>query len=74
MIKSEETEVDRHPRSLAPARPLASEVCETGEPEKRRSLVSSFRRLAYCATESAGSGPAALRRSPMRRAEEAVSG
>jgi len=32
------------------------------------------RRIAYCATESAGSGLAALRRSPARRAEEVESG
>src|SRR5260370_8649056 len=35
MIKSEETEVNLHPRSLAPARPLHPRFCETDEPEKR---------------------------------------
>jgi hypothetical protein len=44
--------------------------CETDEPEKLMSRL----RIAYCATESAGSGPATLRRSPMRRSEEVESG
>jgi hypothetical protein len=40
------------------------------EMDKRGKLMSRFR-IAYCATESAGSGAAPLRRSPMRRAEVA---
>jgi hypothetical protein len=35
MIKSEELMVNSHRPSLAPARPLAYQVCETDEPEKR---------------------------------------
>ena len=46
MIKSEETEVNRQPRSLAPARPLASEVLRDGRAREEMSWVSSFRRLA----------------------------
>ncbi len=44
--------------------------CETDKPGKLMSRL----RIAYCAKESAGSGPAARRRSPMRRAAEAESG
>ena len=44
--------------------------CETDQPGKLMSRLG----IAYCATESAGSGPAARRRSPMRRTEEAESG
>src|ERR1700730_4220008 len=35
MVRSDETEVKRHPRSLAPARPLASEVLRDGQDRER---------------------------------------
>src|SRR5712671_2247236 len=38
MIKSEETEVDRQPRSLAPARPLASEILRDGRAREEMPL------------------------------------
>src|SRR5260370_33404809 len=74
MIKSGEIEVDRHSRSLAPARPLASDVLRGGRAREEMSLVSSFRRLASCATESAGAGPGEPRRRPMAAAAEAGAG
>jgi len=49
MIKSEETEINRHPRSLAPARPLASDVLRGGR--ARRDVIgfelSPFSVLRY---------------------------
>ena len=50
MVRSEETAAHRHPRSLAPARPLASDVCLADEPEKRQSFgfeLSPFGVLRY---------------------------
>jgi hypothetical protein len=44
--------------------------CETDKPGKLMSRL----RIAYCVTESTGSGAAPLRRSPVRRAEAAESG
>src|SRR5712664_3999634 len=55
MIESEETKVNRHPRSLAPARPLASGRCETDEPEKRRHWFR-FRAFAVLASAAHGIG------------------
>jgi hypothetical protein len=52
---------------LAPARPLAYQVCETDEPEE------ADLKPRYSATESADSVPAGRRRSPLRRSEEAES-
>ncbi len=39
MIESEETKVNRHPRSLAPARPLASGRLRDGRAREEMSLV-----------------------------------
>src|ERR1700720_2172977 len=50
MVRSEETVAHRHPRSLVPARPLASDICMADEPEKRRHLcfeLSPFSVLRY---------------------------
>jgi hypothetical protein len=43
MIKSEETKVNSHPQSLAPARPLAFQVLRGGRAGEM-SLVLGFRR------------------------------
>src|SRR5258708_26634507 len=68
MIKGEETMVNSHRPSLAPARPPAYQILRDGRTREETSLVSSFRRLAYCATESAGLGEAQTRIRPQRKA------
>src|SRR5258708_23186468 len=65
MSKSEATDVDR--LSRYPARPPASQYLRDGQAREETSLVSSFRRLASCFTESAGSGQAERRKMAMRR-------
>jgi hypothetical protein len=74
MSKSEATDVDRLSRYPAPARPPASQYLRDGRAREETSLVSSFRRLASCFTESAGSGQAERRKWPMRRGAVAESG
>src|SRR5258708_38027586 len=74
MSKSGATEVNRDSQSPAPARPPASPCLRDGRAREETSLVSSFRRLASCVTESAGSGEGGRRRWRGRTAGEEGAG